>query len=261
VSDALAHPELSGADAVEVAQARKSAAIEKLGGPARARVLDTAPRRYLLAHEPATIAKHARMLETHLAKNEVRIQAEPGPTADSWTVHIVAHDQPGTLAAIGRAFARCDIPIVRAWISTWDNGVAVDVFEAVADRDVDWDALRIVTQVAIADRERNGGPEPIDGTLVCDNAASPWQTIVEVRADDRAGLLHRVADAFSRAGISIHYATVQTTKEVAVDTFFVTDRDGHKLDPVSEHNLRLAFEGKPLGRRMRGRRIKRSAVS
>jgi [protein-PII] uridylyltransferase len=77
-----------------------------------------------------------------------------------------------------------------------------------------------------------------------DNAASPWYTIVEVRAEDRAGLLHRVAEAFSRAGVQIHHATVDTIDGVAVDTFLVTGRDGHKLDRRGQADLRLSFEGR-----------------
>jgi [protein-PII] uridylyltransferase len=247
-SDTLAFPEFSGSGHPDSASKRRGDALALLDDPAAARLLNAAPRRYLLAHAPATIARHAKMLDAPLAKGEVRIHAEPDLDAGEWTVHVVTQDRPGALAAIARAFARCEIPIVKAWVSTWANGVIVDVFRASAGRDADWGALRSAIQGSLTDAERNGGPQPIEGTLHLDNAGSPWHTIAEVRAEDRTGVLYRVAEAFARAGISIHYATVQTIGSVAVDTFLVTDPSGHKLDVKDEQRLRVAFQGKPLKR-------------
>src|SRR5258708_38262251 len=85
-----------------------------------------------------------------------------------------------------------------------------------------------------------------------DNVASPWHTIVEVRAVDRTGLLNRVAAALARAGAQIHTATVATVDGVAVDTFLVTGPDGHKLDESGERALRIAFQGGTPGKRRGG---------
>jgi [protein-PII] uridylyltransferase len=77
-----------------------------------------------------------------------------------------------------------------------------------------------------------------------DNLASPWHTIVEVQAEDRHGLLYRMAYALSQADLHVHMATVSTVGDVAIDIFYVTGRDGAKLDDQSERALRLAFGGK-----------------
>ena len=260
LTSALAHPELVGAEAADLAEARKREAIGSLARIPEAvarRLVDAAPRRYLLVHPPEVIARHARMLEPPTAKGEVRIHAEPDLERGEWTVDIVTMDRPGALAAITRAFAQCDVPILEAWIATWTNGAIVDVFRVSAPRDTDWDRVRDTAKVALDGASANGGPRPITGRLDVDNVASPWHTIVEIRAQDRAGLLYKVATAFSRAGIQIHHANVRTADGVAVDTFLVTDHSGRKLGPRGEQDLRLAFEGKLRGRWAPSRLLKR----
>jgi Kef-type K+ transport system membrane component KefB/glycine cleavage system regulatory protein len=261
LSAALAHPELVGDEAADVAGTRKReaiAALPRIPDPVARRLLDAAPRRYLLAHRPATIAKHARMLEPPPTRNEVRIHADPDLERGEWTVHIVTMDRPGALAAITRAFADCGVPVLEAWIATWANGAIVDVFRVAAPRDTDWAAVRDAAATVLSGTLLNGGQTPIEGRVDLDNVASPWHTIVEVRAQDRTGLLRRVAEAFARAGVQIHHATVSTIDGVAVDTFLVTDRDGHKLGPHGERDLRLAFEGKLRGRWAPSRLLKRT---
>ena len=62
VASALAHPELVGAEAADLAEARKREAIKalpRIPDPVVRRLLDAAPRRYLLVHPPEIIARHA----------------------------------------------------------------------------------------------------------------------------------------------------------------------------------------------------------
>ncbi len=259
ITSAIAHPELTGAATSDLVEAKKQAAVAALSRipeTVARRLLDDAPRRYLLVHDPQTIARHARMLDPLPVRDEVRIHADPDLEKGEWTAHVVTLDKPGVLAAITRAFSTCDIPIAEAWISTWANGAVVDSFRVAAPRDVDFGAVRDTVKGLLAGGESNGGPVAIAGALEIDNIASPWHTIVEIRAKDRKGLLHRVAEAFARAGLQIQHATVRTDGDVAVDTFLVTNANGHKLGPDGETDLQLAFEGKPL-RRWSTKRLRR----
>jgi [protein-PII] uridylyltransferase len=54
-------------------------------------------------------------------------------------------------------------------------------------------------------------------------------TILEVRAHDESGLLHRIAAAVSAAGAGITGAKVATLGSEAVDVFFLVDFDGLPL--------------------------------
>lgn len=246
VTDALAHPELTGAAAEGIVEHRRAEAAIAIGHFPEAEVrrfLAAAPRRYLLAQGPEAIARHMRMLQTKLASFEVRLHAEPGRAPGEWTVHAILLDRRGALAAITGAFATHDVDVLEAFVSTWPAGVAIDVFRVRAPGDVDWEAVRTGIADALVHPEGGATPAAIEGIVELDNQASPWHTIVEVRAHDRHGLLHRVAAALARAGAQIHYATVATREGEAVDTFFVTGRDGHKLDAGGERALRAAFAG------------------
>jgi UTP:GlnB (protein PII) uridylyltransferase len=263
VTAVLEHPELTGEAASDIIEIRKQEVarlLPRAAGLGVQRLLDDAPRRYILAHPPEDIARHLMLLDPPPSRNEVRIRPEPHLSVGEWTVHVAAVDRPGALAALAGAFAEHDVPILEASISTWPNGIAADVFRVAAPANVDWEAVRDTAAQALARHGKDGKPVPIEGTIEIDNAASPWHTIVEVRAEDRAGLLHRVAEAFSRAGVRIHHATVRTVDGLAVDTFVVTGRTGYKLGTGEQRDLRLSLAGKLKGKWRPGRLLRHSSV-
>ena len=67
--------------------------------------------------------------------------------------------------------------------------------------------------------------------------------MVDVRAEDRLGLLHEVASVFAEAGLEIALAKVATEANRAIDSFYVAQK-GHKLKsgPALEA-LRARLEG------------------
>jgi [protein-PII] uridylyltransferase len=250
--DQLEIPGTQGGDALEQ---RRAAAEEALARRLPAQVvrehLEAAPARYLLAQDPEAIARHIRMVETRPQRHEVRLHADPGDAPRTWTLHLAFLDRHGALASVAGALADCDVGVDQALVSTWRDGVAIDVFKVVAPDDVDWGAVEVVVSGRLEAPQTNGGPVTVEGSVIVDNQASPWHTIVEVRARDRRGLLYRVASALARAGADIHLAQVTTQDGVAVDAFSVTGPNGGKLDDADERVLRLAFAGRT-SLRMRG---------
>ncbi len=79
-------------------------------------------------------------------------------------------------------------------------------------------------------------PEPI---VLVQSGGSRGTTLVEVRAHDAPGLLHRVAKAVAAADAAIVGAKVSTLGADAVDVFFVTDRDGAPLNDARVAALRV----------------------
>lgn len=61
--------------------------------------------------------------------------------------------------------------------------------------------------------------------------ASSRATVLEVRAHDEPGLLHRVGTAIAETGTDICAARVSTLGSEVVDVFFLVDRHGNPLDP------------------------------
>jgi [protein-PII] uridylyltransferase len=246
IIQALGKPELTGPGARAVVEARLQAvrsAMPDLTERAFRRFVDDAPRRYLLVHSPDTIIRHLRMTHPKMAKAEVRLEAE-SIGERSWAVHVAFHDRPGGLAGIAAAFAANGVAVVDALISTWDDGIAIDVFRVEAPADVPWDLIRqSITEGLTGRAERDATTAGVSGQVSIDDRASPWHSIVELRTPDRAGLLARVAAAISRAGLEIHEARVTTQEGEAVDSFWVTGRTGHKLTPTEEAALRRALAG------------------
>ncbi|MFC8595894.1 [protein-PII] uridylyltransferase [Streptomyces atroolivaceus] len=62
-------------------------------------------------------------------------------------------------------------------------------------------------------------------------AGSRLATVIEVRAQDAPGLLHRIGRALERSAVRVRSAHVSTLGANAVDAFYVTDRDGEPLSP------------------------------
>nr|WP_249025356.1 ACT domain-containing protein [Streptomyces sparsogenes] len=62
--------------------------------------------------------------------------------------------------------------------------------------------------------------------------SSRLATVIEVRAQDAPGLLHRIGRALEDAGVTVRSAHVSTLGANAVDAFYVTDASGAPLRPV-----------------------------
>ena len=62
--------------------------------------------------------------------------------------------------------------------------------------------------------------------------ASVDSTVLEVRAQDRPGLLHELGAAFAGAGVSVRSAHIATYAGQTLDTFYLTGTDGLPLPPA-----------------------------
>ena len=62
--------------------------------------------------------------------------------------------------------------------------------------------------------------------------ASSDATVLEVRAQDRPGLLHELGAALAGAGISVRSAHIATYAGQTLDTFYLTGADGLPLPPA-----------------------------
>ncbi len=204
----------------------------------------------------------------HLALS-ARAAAEGGaaacvePLADGFAAEasVVAGDRPGLFADLAAALAAAGAGVVGARVHTSAAGEALDVFllQDAQGRPFGTDAPGALARLAAsleaaargeARREppaRRVGSARADAFAVAasvtvHNAASETATVVEVSGRDRPGLLEALGRAFSRAGLHVGSAHVETYGERAVDAFYVTVDGGAKLvDPDRIATLEAAL--------------------
>jgi [protein-PII] uridylyltransferase len=77
----------------------------------------------------------------------------------------------------------------------------------------------------------NWRPAPaVETEIFIDNRSATRHTVVEIITQDRRDLLFWLASAMHREDITIDLAKINTEGERVADVFYVTNRDGSKLD-------------------------------
>ncbi|MFI8499340.1 [protein-PII] uridylyltransferase [Streptomyces sp. NPDC085524] len=87
---------------------------------------------------------------------------------------------------------------------------------------------KLADREAAYPRRRGVVPPPPRVTVVAD--VSSLATVLEVRAPDAVGLLHRIGRALESRGVRVRSAHVSTLGANAVDTLYVTTPEGKPLD-------------------------------
>ncbi|WP_331271996.1 [protein-PII] uridylyltransferase [Motilibacter aurantiacus] len=167
------------------------------------------------------------------------------PDGGGWAVTVVAPDRRGLLATVAGVLAVHRLSVRSATLRT-ENGIAVDTWSVVAEfgdppaldalrDDIDRALERRMDVAGLLERREasrapSRGPRvPARVDIVED--ASHTATVLEVRASDRLGLLHRLGRALSFAGVDVRAARVATLGAEAVDVFYVVGDDGAPLAP------------------------------
>jgi [protein-PII] uridylyltransferase len=78
----------------------------------------------------------------------------------------------------------------------------------------------------------SGGEAAVAGPpkISLDNQLSDSSTVLEVKCPDRVGLLYVITRTLSAQGLDIRSARIATEIDQAYDTFYVTDRQGRRLE-------------------------------
>jgi [protein-PII] uridylyltransferase len=166
---------------------------------------------------------------------------------DGATATVVAPDRPGLLAQVAGVLALHRLAVRSAVVATVD-GTAVQEWQVepqfgdrpdiVALREALRRALdgRLDVGARLAARDaayRPSEPVPPPQVRVVEGAASD-AAVLEVRAHDAPGLLHRLAAAVTAAGADIRSARVATWGAEVVDALYLVGPGGRRLRPDEE---------------------------
>jgi [protein-PII] uridylyltransferase len=80
----------------------------------------------------------------------------------------------------------------------------------------------------------------VDVRVTIDNSASAGSSVVEIKAEDDVGLLHRITAALFALDLDVVAARVSTTGHEVVDAFYVRDTStgGKVTDPAQIDRVR-----------------------
>jgi [protein-PII] uridylyltransferase len=154
------------------------------------------------------------------------------PTPDGVRVTVAGQDRPGVMAAVAGALALLRTSVRSARLTT-HGGVAVSVWDVVEQRaDVAVLAQRVGAVLAgvLDPAQRLRLPPPaLPPAVVVHPDASTRSTVLEVRTEDRPGVVWAVCDALTRLGLDVRSAHVATVGPQAHDVFYVRQPEGGRL--------------------------------
>jgi len=167
--------------------------------------------------------------------------------SDGATVVVTAPDQVGLLAAISGVAALHRLDVRRATARSVKGRAltelavglrygrdlpSTDRFARDVQRALDGELVlteKLDEQERVYARRRKG-PPPAPPQVSFDDVAAD-ATVVEVRAPDGAGVLHRVVSALTGCGLDVRTAIVSTIGADVVDAFYVTTGADEPLPP------------------------------
>jgi len=213
---------------------------------------------YFLKHDARSIAWHCQSILATSTIDLPLVAARTSPEHEGIEFLIFAPDRDGLFADITGKFERLRLSIAEARMHTTRTGFALDVFVALpVDRNApgERDIAHMCTamrQHLLDPRAEAGPPEralprtlrhfPLEPAVTVTNAPGAQATTLEVVAQDRPGLLYRVALALNECKVRLLTAKIATFGERAEDVFFVCDRDCQPLaDEAQIECLRAAL--------------------
>ena len=216
--------------------------------------LEQFPTRYVSYTDPERIAEHLIAIQGS-SPTEPLVKARFDPDLNISEYTLIAHEEskPGLFMKVTGVFAALGLEVLDAQIMTRKDRFVVDTFfvsdpdyhgpppprriERVTETMIDVvKGKEAVEQIVERGRRVTFGKQFPMGRkpteVQIDNEISDHNTVIDVFADNKQGLLFVIALAIFELGLSVHSARIGTRLDQVVDVFYVTDSAGEKvLDP------------------------------
>jgi [protein-PII] uridylyltransferase len=211
------------------------------------------PQRYLRVHSAEEVMRHMEMAE-EFGHDPVQVDLKRG--RHWYELTLVTKDRPSLFATLTGVLAAWGMNIVKANAFSNQAGTVVDTlyftdrFRTLELNLSEWERFkRSVTAVlaGAADldkmlRDRQRGEKSarvkvvVETRIDFDDEASSTSTLLQVIAQDRPRLLHRISSCLSLQKCNIEIALIDTEGQMAIDAFYLTS-SGKKL--TADHQKKV----------------------
>jgi [protein-PII] uridylyltransferase len=215
------------------------------------------PQRYLLVHSAEEVMRHMEMAE-QFGHDPVQVDLKRG--RHWYELTLVTKDRPSLFATLTGVLAAWGMNIVKANAFSNQAGTVVDSlyftdrFRTLELNLSEWDRFKKSIAAVLAGeadldrmlRDRQRGEKHVKAKVVVetridfDDECSSTSTLLQVIAQDRPRLLHRVSSCLSRQQCNIEIAMIDTEGQMAIDTFYLTS-EGKKLPLALQKKVEKAL--------------------
>jgi [protein-PII] uridylyltransferase len=211
------------------------------------------PQRYLRVHSAEEVMQHMQMAE-EFGHDAVQVDLKRG--RHWYELTLVTKDRPSLFATLTGVLAAWGMNIVKANAFSNHAGTVVDTlyftdrFRTLELNLSEWQRFKDSIAAVLAGeadldkmlRDRQRGEKSVRVKVVVqtridfDDESSSTSTLLQVIAQDRPRLLHRISSCLSRQKCNIEIALIDTEGQMAIDAFYLTSQ-GKKL--TSEHQKKI----------------------
>jgi [protein-PII] uridylyltransferase len=215
------------------------------------------PQRYLRVHSAEEVMRHMEMAE-EFGHDPVQVELKRG--RHWYELTLVTKDRASLFATLTGVLAAWGMNIVKAHAFSNQAGTVVDTlyftdrFRTLELNMSEWERFKQSVAAVLAgsadldkmlrDRQRSEKSARVkvvvETRIDFDDECSSTSTLLQVIAQDRPRLLHRISSCLSHQKCNIEIALIDTEGQMAIDTFYLTS-EGKKLSAEIQKKVEKAL--------------------
>ncbi len=208
---------------------------------------------YLYSNKTSHILRHLNMALSINSSNTFKVEAEIVHEFHCIEFTICTYDFLGLFRKLAGAFSAMNFNILGAQINTFNN-FAIDTLQ-VTNKEDNIEKLSeklnyyietltdiLFGKIDIRDLVKNSAksilvkktPIKINKKIIVDNDVSSTFTVIDVYTEDKPHLLYNLLGIFSELKLNVQKAKISTDVDRVVDSFYITDENGFKIEDEDE---------------------------